>query len=139
MRVFVDSDVVISSLLSCSGAAYLLLDTQTLNLYISLLSQNELEIVVKRLGIERDRLNELIQSKLHVIPLPQSLTNIKEFYKDYVLDMDDAHIVAGAKASEAKFLVTYNIKDFKAGKIKEDFNIIILTPGQFLQYLRSIK
>lgn len=139
MRIFVDSDVIISSLISSSGAAHLLVTTESLNLFISSMSQRELEIVVARLKIEKEKLNKLITSNVHITLLPQSLTDIKELFKDYVRDEDDAHIVAGAKSSEAKFLVTYNLKDFKAGKIKEDFNIITLTPGQFLQYLRSLK
>lgn len=139
MRIFVDSDVIISSLLSSSGAAHLLITEESLTLFISSISRIELEVVVDRLSIEKEKLNTLIVSNVHITLLSQSLTDIKELFKEYVWDKDDAHIVAGAKSSEANFLITYNLRDFKVGKIKKDFNIITVTPGQFLQYIRSLK
>lgn len=139
MRLFVDSDVVISSLLSQSGAANLLVNTDTLKLYISSLSRKELKMVVEKLHIDETKLTKLIYNKLQVIPLTESLSHIKKSFQEYVFDINDAHIVAGAKIAEAKFIITYNIKDFKIGKIKEDFDILTITPGHFLQYLRSIQ
>ena len=73
-----------------------------------------------------------------MIVIEKTQHEIKERYKDYVEDLNDAHIVAGAAESKAHFLITYNIRDFKIEKIKKDFDIIVLTPGMFLQYLRSI-
>ncbi len=139
MRIFVDSDVIISSFMSQSGAAYFLLNTNSIRLFISSLSKKELEIVVIRLGIRNDMLTTLIKNNLEVVILLESLPKIKESFKQYVLDENDAHILAGAKAAKADFLITYNVKDFKIDKIKKDLNILTLTPGNFLQYLRSIQ
>lgn len=139
MRIFVDSDVIISSFMSQSGAAYFLLSTTSLQLFVSSLSKKELETVVKRLGIKSNILATLIKNNLKVTMLLESLPQIKESFKQYVLDENDAHILAGAKAAKADFLITYNIKDFKINKIKKDLGILTLTPGNFLQYLRSIK
>lgn len=139
MRIFVDSDVIISSFMSQSGAAYFLLSTTSLQLFVSSLSKKELETVVKRLGIKSNMLAALIKNNLKVTMLLESLPQIKESFKQYVLDENDAHILAGAKAAKADFLITYNIKDFKIDKIKKDLGILTLTPGNFLQYLRSIK
>lgn len=139
MRIFVDSDVIISSFLSQLGAAYFLLGTASLQLFISSLSKKELETVVKRLGIKGDMLKTLIENNLEVIILSEPLPKIKESFRRYVLDENDAHILAGAKAAKADFLITYNVKDFKIDKIKKDLNILTLTPGNFLQYLRSIQ
>lgn len=139
MRIFVDSDVIISSFISRSGAAYFLLGTTSAQFFISSLSKKELETVVKRLGIERAMLTTLIENNLKVTMLLEPVTEIKESFKQYVLDENDAHILAGAKAAKADFLITYNVKDFKIDKIKKDLGILTLTPGNFLQYLRSIK
>ncbi|MEK7159895.1 MAG: PIN domain-containing protein [Patescibacteria group bacterium] len=139
MRIFVDSDVIISSFMSQSGAAYFLLNTNSIRLFISSLSKKELEIVVIRLDIRNDMLTTLIKNNLEVVILLESLPKIKESFKQYVLDENDAHILAGAKAAKADFLITYNVKDFKIDKIKKDLNILTLTPGNFLQYLRSIQ
>ena len=139
MRIFVDSDVVVSSLLSKLGAAYFLLNTKSLYLFISSLSKKELEIVIKRLGIKESTLKTLIENNFEVTFLPESVFTIKKSFKQYVLDINDAHIIAGAKAAKADFLITYNIKDYKIGKIQKDLKILTLTPGNFLQYLRSVK
>ena len=54
------------------------------------------------------------------------------------MDENDAHIVAGAKEAKAKFLVSYNKKDFKVEKSKQDFAVLLITPAHLLQYLKSI-
>lgn len=137
MRIFVDSDVVISSLLSQSGAAYLLLSFTSFEFFISSLSKKEIEKVVGRLGIESNMLKTLIGKNLEVVKLSESVNEIKKSFNQYVLDENDAHIVVGAKSAKADFLITYNIKDFKIEKVKQDLGIVILTSGNFLQYLRS--
>lgn len=134
---FVDSDVVISSLLSTKGASFFLFGQTKINLFISSLSFKELKIVVKRLGIEKHKLNALLKRRLKIITLKGTKQEIKEKYQNYVLDQNDAHIIAGAVAAKVKFLLSYNLKHFKSEKIKKDFNIILLTPAGFLQYLRS--
>ncbi|MEK7559638.1 MAG: PIN domain-containing protein, partial [Patescibacteria group bacterium] len=101
MRIFIDSDVIISSLLSQSGAAYFLLNTSSIQLFISSLSKKELETVVKRLDIRSDMLATLIKNNFEVIMLSDSLPKIKKSFRQYVLDANDAHILAGAKAAKA--------------------------------------
>ena len=137
-RVFVDSDVVISSLLSTKGAAYLLLNKQSYKSIISNVSKVELKRVADRLGIDKGRLQNLIQNKLKVIKLGADLEKIKSDFQNYSNDPDDTHIVAGAKKAKARFLLTYNLKHYRRQKIKDDFDIVVLTPAQYLQYLRSL-
>lgn len=137
-KVFVDSDVVISSLLSQKGAAYLLLNEQSSNFVISNISKNEIEIVAERLNIKQNKLQDLIKKCFKIIRLKKEISKIKKDFKSYTNDVDDAHIVVGATDAKAKFLLTYNIKDFQRQKIKEDLGITVLTPAQYLQYLRSL-
>lgn len=138
--LFFDSDVLISSLLSSKGAAYLLTrQTKDIKLCISNISQKELETVVSRLIISQDELQLLIEKSFDLIDLTQTLDQIKKEFGNYVTDIDDAHIVLGAKEAKARFLITYNIKHYKVEKIKRDFSILIMTPGQFIQYLRSLQ
>lgn len=137
-KVFVDSDVVISSLISQKGAAHLLLNKQKTNFVISNISKAELEKVANRLEINQDKLQALVKKKLKIINLTQEIASIKKEFRDYTFDPDDAHIVAGAAKAKAKFLLTYNLRHFKRQKITEDLGITILTPAQYLQYLRSL-
>lgn len=139
MIVFVDSDVIISSLISVSGASHLLLQFQGLKLYISNFSLKELQRVVDKLGIPQKELDLLVRRRFKVVKLEETVAEIKDKYKEYVYDINDTHIVAGAKASKARFLISYNIKDFNLNKIKNDFNVIVMTPGKLLQYLRSLQ
>jgi len=139
MIVFVDSDVVISSLMSSSGASHLLLQSQGLELFISNVSLEELQRVAEKLHISQKELGALVKARVKVVKLEETIVEIKDMYKGYVHDINDAHIVAGAKVSKARFLISYNIKDFKLNKIKNDFDIIVMTPGKLLQYLRSLQ
>lgn len=126
MKVFVDSDVVISSLISNTGASAQLLKTNNnIAKIISNLSKKELKIVMTRLKIDK--------------PLPKlKIVIIDNFekYSAYSTDPNDAHIVAGAHQAKVNFLITYNLKHYRVERIKQDLNIIVMTPGIFLQYLR---
>ena len=138
LTVFVDSDVIISSLISKSGALYLLLNKTDLKLFISNYSSDELKVVAKRLGIVQKRLDTLIKMRFKAVRLKASLDRIKIEYNDYVKDAGDAHIIAGAVKSGARFLISYNLRDFRTDRIKRDFGLICLKPAQLLQYLRSL-
>lgn len=138
VKIFVDSDVVISSLISSSGASYLLLHHQEIIPLISSFSLKEIRLVIERLAISKARFESLIKDRIKVIPIKTPLSKIKNQYKDFVSDTYDAHVVAGAVAAKTNFLISYNKKHFKLDQIKEKFQIIILTPGEFLQYLRSL-
>lgn len=138
IKVFVDSDVVISSLISKKGAAYLLLNSKNLEYFVSNYSIKELKIVANRLDIDKVSLNNLIKNRFKRIEMIEPAEKLKDKFNDYVLDINDAHIIGGAHKARVKFLISYNIKDFKVDNIKKDFNIIVTTPANFLQYLRSL-
>lgn len=138
-KVFLDSDVIISSIISFTGALYQLVNQKNIKFYISSLSYKELLIVTERLHLNKIKLVSLIKEKTIITKLKFDIKQIKNKYKDYVKDINDAHIIAGAIESKIKFIISYNLKHFEINKIKEDFKISIMTPGSFLQYLRSVK
>ena len=139
IKVFVDSDVIISSLISSTGAAYFLIHKTNLELYITNQSVTELEIVADRLNLNPVKLKNLIKDHLKILKLEESLAKVKEKYNQYTYDLNDSHIVAGARQANPNFLITYNTRHFKADKIKQDFKIIVITPAYLLQFLRSRK
>lgn len=139
IRVFVDSDVVISSLISTSGAAHMLMhNAEGVELYVSNFSVEELEKVVNRLKLDSEKLHKVLSARLTSVKINQPYRKMQEEFAHYVRDADDAHIVAGAKEASVTFLVSYNIRHFESEKLRHDFRIILLTPGLFLQYLRSL-
>ena len=135
-RVFVDSDVIISSFLSKTGAAYLLTHSKLVAPIVSQYSMQEIKKVCTRLKISMKHTNSAFKNYRQII-IPTDLKIIRTQYKKYTLDENDAHIIAGSVVAKVTFLVTYNLKHYKTEKIKRDFGITILTPAVFLQYTRS--
>ncbi|PIV01076.1 hypothetical protein COS55_02490 [Candidatus Shapirobacteria bacterium CG03_land_8_20_14_0_80_40_19] len=137
LRLYTDSDVIISSLISQSGAASFIFSLKNINFFASNYSKKETKIVAERLGLKEGKVNELFGKKLEVVLLEDDLEKIKEKFADCVTDKNDAHIVAGAVKAKAQFLISYNLRHYKADKIKTDFGMLLMTPAMFLQYLRS--
>ena len=136
LEVFFDSDVIISSIISNKGAAHLLLNSSAISPNASDIQQQELFIVANRLDLNLGRLNNLIKDKFRIMKIKIFNPEIKKSYLKYVLDPNDAHIVAGIATAKPSFFVSYNLRHFKIDKIKTDFKAISLTPAQLLQYLR---
>ena len=132
LTVFVDSDVVISSLLSSSGAAATLFTQAECQWHVSTFSLRELVIVCRELGIAKER----FKGKCTVTPLA-NLPKIQKTFGMFVTDIHDAHIIAGAKAVKAQFLVTYNLRHFRRDAIREQLGIIVIPPAHLLQHLRG--
>lgn len=139
ITAFIDTDVIISSLISESGAANFLIHESSVVRLISNISEKEVLDVVKRLHLDKTKLNIQLNKNFSRIIFKKSISDIKRAYEKYVTDIEDAHIIAGADTGKAKFLITYNMKDYKRDKIKEDLGILVMRPAQFLQYLRSLE
>ena len=132
---YLDSDVIVSSCLSTTGAANLLINQKTLVKFYTNVQKQELEIVFERLSITPSKLSQTLE-KCTLVTLKSP--NLDSFSK-YTTDPNDRHIIAGAVVSGSKFLISYNLKHFHLESLKRDFNLNTLTPAQFLQFLRSTK
>jgi len=97
-----------------------------------------MRIVVPRMRLGINKLEELLEERLIIIKLKQKAVEFRKTYGNYVTDVNDAHIVAGAVIAKAKFLITYNVRHYKTEKIRSKLEIVILTPAKYLQYLRSL-
>ena len=136
LEVFFDSDVIISSLISNKGAASFLLETAVIKPIISDLQKIELTVVAKRLNLDLKELKILLEKKFRIVKIEITKPEISRQFLKYVLDPNDAHIVAGIAAAKPSFFVSYNLRHFKIDNIRTDFKAISLTPAQLLQYLR---
>lgn len=135
IKVFLDSDVIISSLLSKTGASYEILKNPQITKVVSETIKAEVNDVARRLNIIFS--NENIFRKMEVISLKLDKARLVKTYLPYVLDEEDSHVVAGVVNSKSRFLLTHNIKHYQVEKMKRDLEIITMKPGIFLQYLRS--
>lgn len=171
VKIFIDSDVIISSLLSKKGASNIIVNNTNLSAVISNFSYEELDRTVDKLGIDRSKprthdltarldsakrvgtldgpdergvavrgkLGRLLKNKLKVVKIELNKVEIINRFGDYTNDIKDIHIIAGAKTAKVKFLITFNMKDYKIEKIQQELGIKVINPGEFLQYLRSIE
>lgn len=135
IKVFVDSDVVIASIISKKGAGYQLIEDERVERWISTLSVKELGKVTKRMGLENKKLEERIK-RCKKVELVKGEVGSGD-WENYVYDPFDRHVLAGAVRAGVDFLITYNLKGFKKLKIKNRWGIICMEAGYFLQYLRE--
>lgn len=138
IKIFIDSDVIIASLISKTGASNIIVNHSASNNFISNFSIEELERTVDKLGVDKSKLEGLIKSSLKILNVQLDKDEVLDRFGKYTYDIEDAHIVAGAKAAKARFLVTFNIRDYKIQKIGQELNIRVILPGELLEYLRSI-
>lgn len=136
IKVFLDTDVVISALLSETGASYKLLNDTRFKKIISKIIVKEINEVSRRENIRKDAVRT-ITKKTKLTPLSLSKEKLLKMYSKYVFDAEDSHVVAGAYISKSDFLLTHNIRHYHVIKIKNDLGIKVIRPGEFLQYLRS--
>ena len=137
VSVFLDTDVIISSLLSRTGASYNVINNPKIEKEITSSIEKEVKEVSKRLNISEQYTNKTLKN-VRVMTIGMTKNDLMKNYKDYVIDEEDIHVVAGAHKSKSKFLLSHNSRHYKINKIEIDLGILVIKPGNFLQYLRSI-
>lgn len=142
LKIFLDSNVVLSGLISSKGAPRLLIDIIISHLpFIEAITgeYNLIEIerninkkFPKLLPLYKEYLNNL---HFKIVPLPTA----KEiaFYKD-VIHKKDAPVLASAIKGKADYLVTGDDKDFKTEKLlKANLSIRIVNPSEALAIIEE--
>lgn len=137
IQIFLDADVVVSALLSKSGASYELIKNPKVLKTVSKTVKKEVEEVTKKLNIDSER-PERVLKKINVTSLNLTKKEVLEKYNKFVFDKKDSHVVAGANRAKSKFLLTHNLRHYRVNKINAELGILVLKPGNFLQYLRSL-
>jgi predicted nucleic acid-binding protein len=136
VRVFLDSNVILSGLFSDRGAPRIILDVLTLNLPFLVcltgryhLIEIERNLKKKMPGALRVYKNYLPKLNLKVIPLPQAQEVRK--LSGHIADKD-IPVLLSAIQSKADFLVTGDKEHF--GKLKSStlYPFKIVTPAEFL-------
>jgi putative PIN family toxin of toxin-antitoxin system len=134
-KIVLDTNIIYSAVRSKRGMSYRLLskiDEQKYKIQISVPLILEYEDVLKR------NLTNLILTESDIDDLIDYLCKVGEKRKIYYLwrpvlkDIKDDFILELAVESESDYIITYNIKDFKAA---ENFNIKVITLKEFLTKL----
>ena len=138
-RVFLDTSVLVSGVLSRTGASAAIFDLGEAQQIVPIVSQQVLveadrTFLVKFPHlIERYRkLMENLAPLLADDPAPHA---IKE--AALAIDLNDAPILAAAKQSKVEYLVTLNTKHFLTPKARAFYAAPIVTPGEFLTAFRA--
>ena len=148
MKIVIDTNVLLSTLFSKKGASfklvYWLLDKYKTN-------HQKFSVVSTPLIIEYEAVLMREENREKYPNL--STLDIKEFidglclisyhqkinfmWRPFLKDLQDDMILEVAFNSGAKYIITYNIKDFKG--VERNFNIKVITSKQFLQKIGEIK
>ncbi len=142
VRVFLDSNVVLSGLLSNTGAPRLILDILSMELprlaaITGRFNITELERNIRKKAPKALPVYEEYFPKLHIeiVPMPTSAEVTK--HSGIVADKDTPVLVSALKG-RADFLVTGDKKHFDKVKKTGTFPFKITSPAEFLEVLAEI-
>jgi putative PIN family toxin of toxin-antitoxin system len=147
-KVFLDSNVILSGLLSDKGSPRIILDILSLNLPILSGATGQYNIMEIERNLEKKMPGVLpVYRKylpvinLEIVPLPSS-DEVKRLSK--YISGKDAPVLASAISCKADYLVTGDKKDFNKPGLKSRYGFQILSPSEFVQdvlpeILRSVK
>lgn len=137
MRVYFDASIIITAIISSTGGSAQLFKLIKLGLIKGITSHTVVQEVLeedkpKKIKKSRQEIEEFIaQSKLIV----RKMVTVNEItpYRDLV-DVKDAHIIAGANLTKCEYLVTLDKKHLLRSYIKEKFlPLLIVSPKKLLE------
>jgi len=141
MKIVIDTNVFLSSLFSKNGASHKLVlwilnqykdSHKKYNVVSNTLVTEYEDVLTRDKNIEKfknfsiDEIKDFIDG----ICLISNHQKINFMWRPFLKDSNDDMVLEIAFNSKADYIVTYNIKDFKG--VKENFNIEIITPKEFL-------
>ncbi len=135
VKIFLDSDVFISALISQRGASYKLFKLEGVERWVSTLSLKEINRVLVRKNINKEKMINKLKKLCKVLNLKEE--DVEESFDPFVRDLNDKHVIAGAYRAKVDFLITYNKKDFVLSAIESKLGIRVLNPGEFLRRVVS--
>ena len=137
VKIFLDSNVIISGLFSDKGAPRIILDLLCLNLPVLAGMTGQYNIIEIERNIKKKMpeilslYNEYLPKlNLEIIPLPP-LKKIRDL-SGHISDKD-ALVLASAIIGKVDFLVTGDKKDFMIPSKKEKYPFKIVSPSEFLE------
>ncbi|MDO8498288.1 MAG: PIN domain-containing protein [bacterium] len=136
LKVYLDASVIIAALLSSSGGSAKVIQIAKLAHLALITSQNVVEEVEEHsLKIKRDK--KIIQKFIaHSGILVRERILLSAIESVEGIDLEDRHLIAGAKLTECNLLVTLDKKHLLKGEVKDSFKPLkIVTPGELLENL----
>lgn len=142
VKVFLDSNVIISGIFSDKGSPRIILDILCLGLPFIVASTGRYNIIEIERNLKRKMPKAILIYKkylpdlnLEIIPFP-SKEEIEEYY-GYTSEKDVPVFVSAIKG-KADFFVTGDKKDFSKLKKQRHLKFKILNPSEFLDIFRRL-
>lgn len=139
VRVFLDSNVILSGLMSGKGSPHIILDILSLKLPFLSGSTGRYNIIEIERNLSK-KMPDLLplykkylpKINLEIIPLP-SAEEIRKFAGS--ISDKDLPVLVSAIKGKVDFLVTGDKKDFEKLKVKGNLPFKILNPSEFLDII----
>ena len=138
MKVIFDTSVLVAAARSSQGASFALisaLPSKQFQICLSVALYVEWQAVLTR--AEHLPLNQEVENALAFLRYLASIAHLQDIYylwRPQQRDPNDDMVLELAVAAQAKYIVTHNIRDFQRLK----FDVIAITPADFLKLLRSM-
>lgn len=136
-----DSNVLLSGLVSETGAARRVLDLAELGLIQLILS--DMVIVEVDRNLQEHGFEELLplfrQYLLRLRPLKEPDPSKEEVVRAAeFINPKDAPILTAALKAEADYLLTFDVRHFRTPATLKQVSFAIMTPGEFLESFRVV-
>ncbi|MCF8568475.1 PIN domain-containing protein [Alicyclobacillus tolerans] len=129
--VFFDADVLVAGSASTTGAAHLLLTLSELGIIQGITSDHVQEEARRNLAKKiPDALPEFEEIIRRAVTIDSSLVDTTPFHGS--AHPKDIHVLAAAIVANARWLVSFNLKDFY-----QPSQITVLNPGQAIRTIRE--
>lgn len=139
MRVFFDASVIIAALLSPTGGSSQLLKYIKPGKIVGITSQTVIEEILEedkysRIKKSKREIEQFILDSRLIVRNPITAGEIEPYQG--LVDIEDAHLIAGATLTRCRHLVTLDKKHLLRKDVQEKFlPLKIVSPGQLLEEL----
>lgn len=139
MRVFFDASVIIAALLSPAGGSAQLFRFIKLGKIVGITSQTVIEEVLeedkpKKIKRSKEEMEQFIAASALMVRKTITIEEIAPL--ENLVDLEDAHLIAGANLTKCSHLVTLDKKHLLRPDIQRTFSpLAIVSPGELLQKL----
>lgn len=139
VEIVIDANVIVAALRSRRGSSFrllMLVGDPRFNLNVSVSLAFEYEEVLKRYKSDLHLTDLEVDEFIDYICSRSTLREIFYLWRPTLPDPDDDFVLELAIESNAEFIVTFNIRDFRRA---EEFGVRAIPPRDFLEFIGEIR